>query len=54
MSRNFIQELRGDSRKDAIDVYDHIGLDELKEGYLRHIPQLKVKPLFPFCVSSSI
>jgi len=44
MSRNFIQELRGDSRKDAIDVYDHIGLDELKDAYLRHIPQLKVKP----------
>lgn len=43
MSRTFIQELCGDSRKEAIDVYDHIEKDELKEAYLRHIPQLNVK-----------
>lgn len=44
MSRTFIQELRGDSRGEAIDVYDHIALDELKESYLSCIPQLGVKP----------
>ncbi len=44
MPRTFIQELRGDSRKEAIDVYDHIELDEIKASYLRHIPQLGVTP----------
>jgi len=44
MSREFIQELRGDSRDGAIDIYDHITPDELKSGYLKHIPQLAVTP----------
>lgn len=44
MPRTFIQELRGDSRGEAIDVYDHIALDELKASYLRCIPQLGVIP----------
>lgn len=42
MRREFIQELRGDSRKEAIDIYDHIDLKELKEAYLACIPQLGV------------
>lgn len=44
MPRTFIQELRGDSRREAIDVYDHIELDELKASYLHYIPQLGVTP----------
>ncbi|HHT9139082.1 MAG TPA: tyrosine-type recombinase/integrase [Candidatus Wunengus sp. YC60] len=40
MSREFIQELRGDRRKDAIDIYDHIDLSELKNCYLECIPKL--------------
>ena len=40
MRREFIQEPRGDSRKEAIDIYDHIELKELKEAYLAAIPQL--------------
>lgn len=44
MSREFIQELRGDSRDGAIDIYDHITPDELKAGYLKHIPQLAATP----------
>lgn len=40
MPREFIQELRGDVRKDAIDIYDHIDLAELKESYLKHVPKL--------------
>ena len=44
MSREFIQELRGDSRDGTIDIYDHITPDELKAGYLKHIPQLDVSP----------
>jgi integrase/recombinase XerD len=38
MPREFIQELRGDVRKEAIDVYDHIDLKGLKESYMAHIP----------------
>jgi integrase/recombinase XerD len=44
MGRTFIQKLRGDSLKEAIDSYDHIELDELREAYLKYIPQLGVKP----------
>ncbi|WP_367279937.1 tyrosine-type recombinase/integrase [Bacteroides sp.] len=44
MLRPFIQELRGDSRGEAIDVYDHIEKNELQESYLRHIPKLGVIP----------
>ena len=40
MSREFIQELRGDTRGDAIDIYDHIDRDELRQAYLAHIPSL--------------
>jgi len=40
MPREFIQELRGDVRKEAIDIYDHIDKKELRESYLAHIPQL--------------
>lgn len=42
MPREFIQELRGDVRKEAIDIYDHIDKEELRKSYLAHIPQLGV------------
>jgi len=42
MPREFIQELRGDARKEAIDIYDHIDRKELRESYLAHIPQLGI------------
>jgi integrase/recombinase XerD len=42
MPREFIQELRGDVRREAIDIYDHIDKKELKESYLAHIPQLGI------------
>jgi integrase/recombinase XerD len=42
LRREFIQELRGDSRKEAIDIYDHIDLKELKEAYLASILQLGI------------
>lgn len=41
--RSIIQELRGDSRKEAIDIYDHITQTELKESYLRYIPQFHIE-----------
>jgi integrase/recombinase XerD len=42
MLREFIQELRGDQRREAIDIYDHIDLKELRESYLAHMPRLGV------------
>ncbi len=40
MPREMIQELRGDRRKDTIDIYDHIDLSELKDRYFECIPRL--------------
>ena len=45
MSREFIQELRGDARREAIDVYDHIDIGELRREYLDKIPKLTVFPI---------
>jgi integrase/recombinase XerD len=42
MSREFIKELRGDRRRDAIDIYDHIDKEELRKAYLAFIPQLGI------------
>jgi len=42
MPREFIQELRGDKRSEAIDIYDHIDKDELQKSYLACIPQLGI------------
>ena len=42
MPREFIQELRGDIRKGAIDIYDHIDPKELRESYLACVPQFGV------------
>lgn len=42
MARDFVKELRGDTRGEAIDIYNHIDKKELKESYLAHIPQLGI------------
>jgi integrase/recombinase XerD len=42
MSRDFVKELRGDTRSEAIDIYNHIDKKELRESYLVHIPQLGI------------
>jgi integrase/recombinase XerD len=42
MSRDFVKELRGDARGEAIDIYNHIDKKELRESYLAHVPQLGV------------
>jgi integrase/recombinase XerD len=42
MPRDFVKELRGDVRHEAIDIYNHIDKKELKDSYLAHIPQLGV------------
>ncbi len=40
MQREFLKELRGDSHQDAMDDYNHISREDLRESYLTHIPQL--------------
>jgi integrase/recombinase XerD len=39
MPRDFVKELRGDVRHEAIDIYNHIDKKELRESYMAHIPQ---------------
>ena len=43
MPREMIQELRGDVRKEAIDIYYHIDEEQLRRTYLQCIPQLGVR-----------
>ncbi len=40
MPREYIKELRGDSRNETMDIYDHIDEEELRRSYIAHIPQL--------------
>ena len=42
MSREFLKELRGDSRREAVDIYDHIDPKELRRAYLAAIPRLGI------------
>ena len=42
MSKEYIQELRGDSHQDAFDIYNHIDPQDLKEEYIACIPVLDV------------
>jgi integrase/recombinase XerD len=42
MPRDYVKELRGDVRHEAIDIYNHIDKKELRESYLAHIPQLGI------------
>jgi integrase/recombinase XerD len=43
MPREMVQELRGDIRGEAIDIYYHIDDEELRNQYLRHIPRLAIR-----------
>lgn len=40
MPRDMIKELRGDARRDAMDIYYHIDQEDLRTEYLRAIPRL--------------
>jgi integrase/recombinase XerD len=42
MPRDFVKELRGDTRGEAIDIYNHIDKKDLRESYLAHVPQLGI------------
>jgi len=42
MPREYVKELRGDRRAEAIDIYHHIDAAELRRMYLSYIPKLGV------------
>ena len=42
MPREYIKELRGDSRSEAIDIYNHIDKEEMRRLYLACMPCLGV------------
>jgi integrase/recombinase XerD len=42
MPRDFVKELRGGVRHEAIDIYNHIDKKEVRESYLAHIQQLGI------------
>jgi len=43
MPREMVQELRGDVRWEAIDIYHHIDEEELRRAYLAAIPRLGIE-----------
>lgn len=42
MPRDYVKELRGDRRGEAIDIYHHIDKEELRRAYLACVPKLGV------------
>ena len=42
MPREYVKELRGDKRREAIDIYHHIDREDLRKSYLGCIPQLGI------------
>ena len=42
MSREYVKEVRGDRRGEAIDIYHHIDHEDLKKTYLACIPKLEI------------
>jgi integrase/recombinase XerD len=42
MRREYVKELRGDRRSEAIDIYHHIDREELRKSYLAYVPKLGV------------
>lgn len=42
MPREFVKELRGDRRKEAMDIYDHIDRQKLRRAYLASVPKLGI------------
>jgi integrase/recombinase XerD len=42
MERSHVQWLRGDAIKEAVDIYNHIDPEDVRQAYLAHIPQLGI------------
>lgn len=43
LRREYLKELRGDARKEAVDIYDHIDKKELRRAYLAAVPMLGIE-----------
>lgn len=43
MPREYVKELRGDARNEAIDIYHHIDIEDLRRVYLACIPKLGIE-----------
>ena len=42
MERSYVQWLRGDVTREAIDVYNHIDPDDVRQAYHAHMPRLGI------------
>lgn len=42
IDKDLLKELRGDARRESMDVYRHIDPEELRKAYLAHIPELGI------------
>ena len=42
MPRDYVKELRGDSRGDAIDIYNHIDMEDVRKEYIACIPKFGI------------
>lgn len=42
MPREYVQWLRGDTIKEAVDIYYHIDPEDVRKSYLAHVPRLGV------------
>lgn len=40
MAREHVQFLRGDAVKEAVDIYYHLDIEDVRRAYLAHVPQL--------------
>jgi integrase/recombinase XerD len=42
MERSYVQWLRGDAIREAVDIYFHVDPEDVRREYLAHIPQLGI------------
>jgi len=42
MKKEYVQWLRGDAIKEAVDIYFHINPEDVRKQYLAHVPPLGV------------
>jgi len=42
IDKDLLKELRGDARRESMDIYRHIDPEELRKAYLAHVPELGI------------
>ncbi len=42
MPREYVKELRGDTRQETVDIYHHIDREDLRRSYLTHVPNFGI------------